>query len=133
MKKTVSMLLAALMLCAVLAGCGSSANSPEGVVTRFVQSINNSDLEGLISCMTPDYQDAMRTVIEMYGDEFDPDYLFQMMGFEAGEKFDLEIRGVKVQGDRAIVSALMSINGSGTLSEVPCVRINGQWYLNLDD
>lgn len=132
MKKTASILLAVLMLTAILTGCGSSRNTPEGVVAKFVQSINNADIKGLISCMTPDFQEAMNAVMELYGDEFDPNYLFQMMGFEGGERIGLEIKGVKTQGDRAVVTAYMSFNGSGTTSEVPCIRIDGQWYIDID-
>lgn len=131
-KKRVSIMLAVLMLTLALTGCGSSQGSPEGVVKKFVDSINSGNINGVIECMTPDVQETMKAMLALYGST-DAAGLAEMMGFESGSKFELTINSVQVDGDTATVNATVK---SGTevdqdTSDVPCVKIDGKWYLDM--
>ncbi|MPM87106.1 hypothetical protein SDC9_134199 [bioreactor metagenome] len=131
MKRIVSSLLAVLFLCFALAGCGSNQSSPDAVVGKFVQAINNNDLEGMISCMVPDVQDSVKSILAMYGTSSASD-LSEMMGYESGTKFTLKITNVVVDGDTATVSTeLTGSDGSSETSDVPCVKVDGKWYLDI--
>ncbi len=131
MKKTVSSLLAMLFLCLALAGCGSNQSSPDAVVGKFVQAINNNDLEGMISCMAPDVQESVKSLLTLYGASSASD-LSEMMGYESGTKFTLNVTNVVVDGDTATVSTeLTGSDGSSETSDVPCVKVDGKWYLDI--
>jgi uncharacterized lipoprotein YehR (DUF1307 family) len=127
LKKTVSILLAVLMLTFALTGCGSSQNSPEGVVKKFVDSINSGNLNGVIECMTPDVQETMKALMGLY----DSADLAELMGFDSGSKFSLTVNGVQIDGDRALVNATVVSGEESDTSDVPCVKIDGKWYLDM--
>jgi predicted small secreted protein len=133
MKKTVSILLAVLMLSVALTGCGSNQNSPEGVAQKFVNAISNGDFNALIECMTPEYQEAMKTLMQMYGDQFSVEDLFAMVGVDGGMKISMKVNDVQIKGDRAVVNATLTSAGMSDDAEIPCVRVDGKWYVDFDN
>ncbi len=131
MKKTVSVILAVLMLTLALAGCsGSSQNSPEGVVKKFIDSVNSGNINGIIECLTPESQEAMKAMMALYGSMSDAD-LAELMGFETETKVDLTINGVQIDGDTATVNATIVADGESDTSDVPCIKVDGKWYLDI--
>lgn len=130
MKKRVSIMLAVLMLTLALTGCGSSQNSPEGVVKKFVDSINSGSINGMIECMTPKVQETMKALLASYGSS-DISDLAAMMGFEKGTKFELTINGVQINGNTATVNATVKSGTEVDTSDVPCIKVDGKWYLDM--
>jgi len=129
MKKTVALVAALLLLAGVLAGCGDSQSTPEGVLKKFYTAINNMDAKSILECFPPDMQELM---LEYWGgvDKIDLTGMRQTLGIASGSKLSVKINGVQMNGDRAVIDTTVSYDGVTQDADFPCIKIDGRWYFD---
>lgn len=132
MKKSVALVAALLLLAGVLAGCGDSQSTPEGVLKKFYNALNNMDAKSLMECFTPETQTKIKL---FYGNIDMSDFakLKESMGMSSDEKITVKINGVQMNGDAAIIDTTVSF-GDVTEKETAfrCIKVDGKWYCDID-
>ena len=128
MKKTVSIVLAVLILSVALVACGGGGNNtPDATVQKFINAINSNNTNALAECFEPTYQELIKSSFALLS-SMDMT-LADAMGM-GSEKLGLTIENVAIDGDSATVTATLIIDGQSDTDDIPLKMVDGQWYID---
>lgn len=138
------------IICAFSTGCG---DPPHEVVERFVESYNQKDINGCISCLDPMVEKAYgatsRIASVFIGVEFTDVFdlmpaLIPAMQAHTGDPSDVRLSGrhlsTTVKGDRAIAifeMTTIAIDNTGTATSTteilhfPLKEYDGEWRISI--
>jgi len=158
MKKTLSILLCAVLTLCLLCGCGDSgegslfdqikaasgesnggfaasgnnSSGPEKVVKQYVDAVNDNNLKALLNCLTPEAGEILEEELEYVREEAPDMTLSELMSDGAHTK--LTIHNTLMLGDSyAIVDTTISYADYEDRNPVTCCKIDGKWYLDLNN
>jgi hypothetical protein len=124
-KRTVVVLCFVLVALTLLSAC-SVANSPSGIVKKFMDAAKSGNANAMFDCFEPDKAEAFKSLMALAGGE---EAMIEQMGFAEGMTYSIE--GENISGDKATVSVKVTMNGESETDDVPCVKVDGNWYIYL--
>ncbi len=107
----------------------TSELTPVDVAEGFFGAVSDGDCQGIIDRMTvesfsTDGQTSAQAVAECEADE---EGLSAIMSAESWE-----VEPLTEDGDRAVVSVTLVVDGNETVRELPLERVDGAWKMDLD-
>jgi len=135
MKKTLAIILAVMMMavCLVACGGGATADSPEAAVKNFINAINSGNTDAFINSLDPDSQSEMKEAFDQLkslGINMSLKDILSMTGIEMNFS-NVKFGNVDIDGDNALVETTIMVDGEESTSEIPCVKVNGKWYVDM--
>ncbi len=123
-KRTVVVLCLVLVALVLFSACGA-ANSPTAVVKKFMDSAKGGNINAMFDCFEPKTAEMLKSMVALAGGE---EAMIEQMGFAKDMTYSIE--GENVSGDKATVSVKITMSGQSETNEVPCVKVDGNWYIS---
>lgn len=143
-KRAVTVLLAAAMLLAMLAGCGAKSGVNQ-TVEEFEKACQALDARAMLACMNPTVAEPILAVMDLFGIGDTDDMLETLTGAlnlfgDAGDKTEEWLKTVKItpksyefnsDKDRCTVLATLSYGGEGERTvTIDLILKEDIWYIS---